>query len=268
MKISTTQKLFITLIFFTISISVFSQDTIITNQKDTILCKITKITENEILFNLNFENKIRKMKLPKTSIFDYKVNRDTNSLANDWFFYKYRLAFNGGLNYRTSPYDSNISSEEKAAIEKLRKGALLGVEMLYYPLKNFGLGVKYSYMMTLEKPIYVNYLAAKADFQLTSENRKHFLHLYGSAGYMNYIEHISQDGIMKFTAGTLGISCGMGYDFLIVDRFAIGMDIAYVLGGFSSIKISNGIDSKIIDLKEHPEGLNRVDFSIGIRFIR
>lgn len=268
MKTSAILKRIFPLVILLLSISAFSQDTIVTNTNDTIFCKITKISENEISFNLTQMDDVKKMKLVKSSILKYTINQNATSRSSIPSFFQYRLAFNGGFSYRTSPYEKGISNEDKAYISELRKAVHFGTELMYYPFDKFGLGLKYCYMGTQKAPIYIHSLAIKADYRLASENQKHFLHIYGSGGYLSYIEHLSQDGVVRVTAGTLGLSCGVGYDFLIKNRFAIGMDIAYVLGGLSSIKVSNGYDSATIDLKENPAGLNRIDLSLGVRFIR
>lgn len=268
MKISTFQKFFLLSIFSLLSIPTFSQDTIVTTTNDTILCKITKVSENEISFNLNRLDEVRKMKLAKSSILEYRINQNPTSRTSFPSFYHYRLAINGGYSYRTSPYEKGISNEDKMYISDLRKGVHFGTEMMYYPSNKVGLGVKYCYMSTIKAPIYMHSLDAKIDYRLTSINQKHFLHIYGSGGYLSYIEHLSQDGIVRITAGTLGLSTGVGYEFMVKKRVAIGLDIAYILSALSSIKVSNGYDTAKIDLEEYSIGLNRLDFSIGIRFIR
>lgn len=265
MKQPTFRKLIFSLIFSLISFFTFSQDTIVTKQRDTICCKITKISETELQFELKDQQEIRKLKLPITSVFEYKLNPNFSSAET---FNKYRLAFNGGYSYRTSPYQENISSEEKASISKLRKGFHFGTEMMYYPTYRFGLGVKYCYMSTQNAPIDIHTFAAKADFRFSAKNQKHFFHMYGSAGYMGYIESISESGVVRINARAIGLSIGMGYDVLVKRHMAIGVEISYLLGALSSIEITNGYSTATIDLKDNPEGLNRIDVSIGIRFIR
>lgn len=102
-----------------LSAGLAGQDRIITLRNDTIVCKITKITRNEIQFDIVSQGVAQAGRLPLSEICSYSVS--TLPMWEPGLAYppagttpagSLRIGFNGGMGYLTS---SSESAEETMA---------------------------------------------------------------------------------------------------------------------------------------------------------
>lgn len=71
----------------------------------------------------------------------------------------------------------------------------------------------------------------------------------------------------KMTGGTLGLGFDVGYDFKLSEKLSLGFQISYMCGTLFEYKWNDGITNETIKLESGGyESLNRIDFSVGLRF--
>jgi hypothetical protein len=71
----------------------------------------------------------------------------------------------------------------------------------------------------------------------------------------------------KLNGSTLRLSLDISYDIGLSDNLSLGFQISYLKGTLLKYKLNHGSTTETIDLDEGEyESLNRIDFSVGLRF--
>ena len=88
-----------------------------------------------------------------------------------------------------------------------------------------------------------------------------------SLGYMGY----SNDKVIidkyKMTGSTMGLSFDVGYDIGLSENLSLGFQISFLTGTLFEYDWNDGRKTETIKLeKGEYESLNRIDFSVGLRF--
>jgi len=88
-----------------------------------------------------------------------------------------------------------------------------------------------------------------------------------SLGYMGY----SNDKVIidKYimTGSTIGLSFDIGYDIGLSDNLSLGFQLSFLTGTLFEYDWKDGTTTETINLeKGEYESLNRIDFSLGLRF--
>ena len=88
-----------------------------------------------------------------------------------------------------------------------------------------------------------------------------------SLGYMGY----SNDKVIidkyKMTGSTMGLSFDVGYDIGLSENLSLGFQISFLTGTLFEYDWNDGTKTETIKLeKGEYESLNRIDFSVGLRF--
>jgi hypothetical protein len=98
------------------SISVYSQDLIVTSEGDSLNCKITKIKEDIIYFTFKHQDEIRSTLVPANQVRSYQYNYyqlaivPTRKIVSKDIYPHLRVAANGGWSYRVAKLSDNIPS--------------------------------------------------------------------------------------------------------------------------------------------------------------
>lgn len=271
----------------------FSQDIIVTNKKDTIICKLISVDEHFVTFKLKANGqKSIKRSLNKDEIFsiDYgSFSPEKNIEKKDNFRTKTvysqkgdrgRFGLNCGLSYITADIEEPGENGIDEHFCKLRRGFNTGISATYFLKDNIGLGVKFcNYRSTnkkeisriitettiekyiLDEEIGINYIgpAFLIKKDTYSENNKVILGL--SLGYLNFRDVTKADRQSKIVTGeTIGFNPSMGSDFMIAESLGLGFEIEGIFGILSEFNI-DGSNYK----PSEKMGCSRVNINIGLR---
>ena len=106
--------------------TIYSQDLIVTNDGDSINCKITKVKTDNIYFTFKHKDEIRSTLLPKSSVkthqFQYYQTSEVpkEKVVGYENYQHFRLAVNGGYSYQTAKVAENVPSDFKDYIKELK----------------------------------------------------------------------------------------------------------------------------------------------------
>lgn len=276
---------FICLFLMTTPFFISAQDTIFTKKGDTICCKITKIDQSNIYFNILCFNSDKSMLLSLNNVANYNTSNPIEYNVPKNKYQKIRLSFDGGLGFRTKKIDEDSPQLIKDFYTKLKSGYQYGFWAQYFLSKNLGIGLKYNHFQSQnaihyyvqynswQQAEYVQNEEINIDFigpsfgirGMHNKNRNSFM-TYMGIGYLHFLDRVLSSGI-NATASTYGLAVGINYDIKIAENLAIGLDVSYIMGTLSKIKISDGINTETSTL-EHNDNLHHLDISIGLRLIK
>ena len=291
-RIITSILIFILLSLFSISLQ--SQDLIVTSEGDSLNCKITNVKSDFIYFTFLYEDQARSTLLQKDQVvYQYNYFQEAEVPANMVVgmkdFPRFRAAFNFGWSYRLSKVSDNIPSDFRDYMQNLRSGYMLGLEMSYFMSKPFGLGVKYSvhrskndmspvtimyengYTRTgqMSDNISISFIGPTFTIRGLNKDMKNSFIMSIGLGYLAYkdVAVLIDDFTLK--GSTMGLCWDIGYDIGLSKGVALGFMLSLITGKLTSYDISDGFTTQTIKLdSDEQEGLSRIDLSIGLRFIR
>ncbi len=257
----------------------FGQDRIITNAGDTILCKITRVSETHLHYKV-IQDGLR-TRIPLTSVSSYfqssvkeaneiEVNTDPPSyeLFGSVDPPRTRVALNAGWTYQFGGYENFPLSYTR----QLRSLLHLGAEFHYFASPTVGLGIKFNRISTptdhpgfgaigrIEESIRMNFLALSF---LSRQNYsdKTTLNFGVALGLLDYRDSGTIDADPFLEEGsTFGLNLDVGYDWWIDDSLAIGISLGVNLARLNSLIVNN------VRIPGANFNLSRVDITTGIRF--
>jgi hypothetical protein len=281
------------ILLFLIGQFVCSQDLIVTQNDDSLNCKITKIDLDYIYFTFMYNNEIKKSLLPMTDIkiFQKKYYNETE-LTKPYLAYlnysKFRIAFSGGFSYLLAKMPEGIDNTYRDYLKSFKKGYNLRLDIGYFFNRQYGIGLKYSYFNTKASASSLPFIDEQGNIVRLSlsENRSDnyigpaFLMRYADAlnknafiagisfGYFAYNNNMRIGGIPLYAKGsTLGMIVDIGYDFSVSDNFSLGFLLSATLGSLGKITFNDGFQSQTIELPEDQhESMSRIDISIVLSF--
>ncbi|MGQ1948699.1 hypothetical protein ACT3CD_16530 [Geofilum sp. OHC36d9] len=287
------RKLLILGILIFVSNSIFSQDLIVTNGGDSINCKITKVKKDNIYFTFKHKDDIRSTLLPvsniKTHQFDYFQTSEVpkDKVVGYENFQHFRIAINGGYSYQISKVAESVPSDFKDYIRELKSGYHFGGDLTYYFTEPLGFGFKYYLFKSsnsldniyledndgnrtygrMSDDLTILFIGPTFSTRLLNHDKKNAFLMNLSLGYMGY----SNDKVIidkyKMTGSTMGLSLDVGYDIGLSENLSLGFQISFLTGTLFEYDWNDGTKIETIELeKGEYESLNRIDFSVGLRF--
>jgi len=294
MNTANTKHIMIILSVIVFAIPLRAQDLIVTNEGDSLNCKITKVKSDNIYFTFKYKDEIRNTLLPVNQIDYYQMNYystaevSASKVRNIEIFPHFQIALSGGWSYRTARLASNIPSDFKDYYQKLKSGFHYDVGLSYYFTEQLGVGLKYNEYLSKKElgNVYITYTDGSTEYGNMSDNirvkfigptfnyryfnttkRNCFLMGIG-IGYMDYRDKgflVSSPVTIK--GGTVGTYLSFGYDFGISENLALGFQLTFSSGTLSRITTSDGTSTQTVNLdNDQRENLSRIDLSIGLRF--
>lgn len=287
------KKILFLLFFLNCFISVFAQDLIVTKDGDSINCKITKITKDNIYFTFRHKNEIRHTLLPVTELKDHQSDYfqvsdiPKEKQPGKRNYPHIRIAFNGGYGYRTSGISSTVPSDFRDYTKELFSGYQYGGDFTYYFSETLGMGLKYSSFNAsnsldnvyvedsngnrrygkMSDAIKISFVGPGFSTRFLNRNKKNAFLMNMALGYMGYKNNFMLVDPYKMNGSTMGIAFDFGYDFTISKNLILGAQISAISGVLTGYQLNDGNTTQKIDLeKENYEGLNRIEISVGVRF--
>jgi len=288
-----------------LSAGLAGQDRIITLSNDTIVCKITKITRNEIQFDIISQGVRAAGRLPLSEVLSYSVS--TLPMWEQGPAYppartapagNLRIGLNGGMGYLISSSDDaeeamttfGISKEDaRKYYDNLRSGWYGGADAAWIINQRYGAGFRYKffntsavtegyfnpgdpfnlYYTTYEENIYVNY-GGLFLFYREPLGKKDLFSIYSACSvgltlYRNETEVLSQ--AILFTGKALGMDGTIGMEYKITPLVSAGAEVSVFASKLRKIDFTDGETEQTQELeKDSYENLSRIEVSIGLRF--
>jgi hypothetical protein len=221
-----------------------------------------------------------------TPIPDVTIN--TNSEYKNYL--KWRIGAKAGIgNIRDNSFVA--SNAYGLYQEKLLKGWTFGADIAFFPMESFGLGVVYTDFVSSNSATNINYVNQMTEVDATgsisdkisrkfvgpamflrkSIDYKTFIVLSVSPGMYFYSDKGDYDGAnFDYRGKQFGGAATLGLDFLLGNDI-IGRDIilsleaGYNNGKLAEIDFGDGSGNLLLT---KPYIMDRLDFSIGLRFLR
>jgi len=288
------KQLFILITLLIVSNRIWSQDLIVTNEGDSINCKITNKTNEYLYFTFKHKDEVRSTLTLINNTKSYKYNYfkqaevPVTKIVYGEQYPHWRVAFNTGWSYRTAPVSDGFSSSAKQYIEGLKSGYHFSAEAAYYFTESLGLGGKLlysnasnsannistsipgggSFSGNTSDDISVTFAGPYFAMRMFDAKKANAFILNFGIGYLGYTDRtVVGSNNLKVTGSTAGFLMDLGYDILISKNCSIGFQLALLGGTLTSVDVSDGYQTKNITLtKEQYESLGRIDLSVGIRF--
>jgi hypothetical protein len=296
------KDLLIAILLFGLLCKSYSQDRIITMNKDTIDCKINKITHSTIFFDMTTKGVKSFGKLPMTTILNYTISGKAaaaeQKTINSEPFERFRFGMNGGLGSLLASSkkaeDNMVSlgftqSQVKAYYKDLRSGIYANADLTYLITPSYGIGIKYEFFdnnssmegfvdpndgvnliyTTYKEQIYVNFLGPSFFYQQFIRKQKslklYYAYSIGIATYRDEAEYLS--GYYLLTGKNVATDLSLGLEYCISHHISLAADLSIFFSSIRRMKISDGSTSSTIKLdKDNYENLSRLDLSLGFRF--
>lgn len=280
-------------LFLFLTKAVFSQDLIVTDEGDSINCKITKVKAENIYFTFKHKDEIRNTLLPMSKVkehqFDfYKKNEvPTGHVVREENYQHFRIALNGGYSYQTAKIAENVPADFKDYVKKLKSGYHFGGDITYYFTEPLGVGIKYYLFKSsnsldniyiedgegnrtqgkMSDDLTITYIGPAFSTRILNHDKSNAFLMNVSLGYMGYSNNKVLIDNYKMTGSTLGLAFDLGYDIGLSKNVSLGFQISMISGTLFNYNWNDGTTKQTIKLeKGEYEGLNRIDFSVGLRF--
>lgn len=273
--------------------NLLAQDLIVTNEGDSINCKITKVKTDNIYFTFKHKEEIRSTLLPVSSVkthqFEYYQTSEVPEYKVVGYedYQKFRIAINGGYSYQTAKVSENVPADFKDYVKELKSGYHIGGDLSYYFTEPLGFGIKYYLYKTsnnldniyvednngnrtygkMSDDLTISFIGPSFSTRLLNHDKSNAFLLNLSLGYMGYKNNkvIVDDYIM--TGSTMGLALDIGYDIGLSENLSLGFQVSFLSGTLFEYDWNDGSTTETIDLEEGEyESLNRIDFSVGLRF--
>lgn len=295
------KNLLTAILLFGILTSGYSQDKIITLNKDTIDCKINKVSHNTIYFDLATRGVKSSGKLPLNSVLNYTVSgkpiQKEQIVVSTDSFERLRVGINGGPGYLTGSskkaednmVGQGLAREQaQSYYRNMKLGIHANADLTWLITPKYGAGIKYKIFdtsgslegffdpqdgvtllySTYREQIYVNFIGASFFYQQFTGSGKSLKfnssYAIGLATYRNEAEYLN--GYYLLTGKNFGIDASLGLEYFITRHFSVGADLSAFYSSIRKIKISDGSTTTTVDLeKDNYENLTRLDLSFGFR---
>ncbi|MCF8336667.1 MAG: hypothetical protein K9I74_01665 [Bacteroidales bacterium] len=274
--------LFLLLLFSFANVHVFSQDLIVTNEEDSINCRITEVKENYIYFTFKSNDEFRSTLIPIS---------DTKHHQKDYFkesevpkekligykdYERFIIGASGGYSYRIGKIKESLDPEAKDYLEELKSGYHFGGDFYYFFTEEWGIGFEYylykasnsttgQYGGKISDDITISFIGPTVSQRIFNHDKSNAFRMNLALGYMDFKNKIVRDENYTLTGNTSVVSLGVGYDIGLSENLALGFKVEFFQGGLFEMVKDDGQTKETID-PEKGESLHRLDFSVGLRF--
>ena len=289
------RKLLLALSMLVIVSNLYSQDLIITNDGDTLNCKITSDKGDYLRFNYMYEDDFRKTLIAKSDVKAYAFNHFAESEITKEFKQKksdyqhFRLSANGGFSYRTGRISSDLSGEMEDYMKELKWGKHFSADASWFISESLGFGVKYSRFMSsnsllnvsadidgnglldygnIKDNISISFVGPMVSTVFNSYNKKNAFFGSWGLGYLSYHDNGEMVGSeAELNGSTLGMVGDLGYQIGISENLSLAITFSYTLGVLSKIDQTLQGQTRTYKLDDdNKENLGRLDLSLGLVF--
>lgn len=273
--------------------NLIAQDLIVTNDNDSINCKITDLKNDYIYFTFKYDKEIRSTLIPRNEVLSfnydyYKISEiPADKVIGVENYDHFSLSVNGGYSYLTAKISDKVPSDFEDYIKELKSGYHFGADIKYYFSENIGIGIKYNQFKSSNSldNIYVEdtsgnrrygkmsdnittfYIGPEFSTRLPNQNKTGIFYSDFSLGYIGHTNNFVIVDNYTMKGNSLAYILNIGYDIKISENFFAGFQISYTAGFLTEYELDNGNTKQVVELEsDEYESLNRLDLSLCFRF--
>jgi len=279
-------RTFCRILIFTFSIfcSLYAsaQDLIVTNEGDSLNCKITKQEKGFVFFAYRQADQIKRTMLPTNKVSSIQKGYYSEEIIVPLVYAKakgydqWRYGLQAGYSYRVAKVSDQLPSQYRDYIKKLKSGYVIGGDIHYFTSEILGFGLKYNFNKAknnldtdLKDDITLHYIGASLLNRLILTNPKNSILFGVNLGYQSYRDKsviLSEN--LDITGKNLGAGLELGFDHKISPACALNLGVAVQVATLNKITVDDGFMKETIELeKENLESLTRIEFTIGLKFL-
>lgn len=274
--------------------NLLAQDLIVTNEGDSINCKITKVKTDNIYFTFKHKEEFRSTLLPMSNVrthqFEYYQTSEVpaEKIVGYENYQRFRIAINGGYSYMPAKISENTPSDFKDYAKELKSGYHFGFDASYYFTEPLGFGVKYFVFKSknsldniyaedidgnrrygkMSDDITISFIGPTFSTRLLNSDKTNAFILGLSIGYIGYTNNYVLIDDFEMTGSTAGFVFEIGYDIGLSENVSLGFQISSIAGNLFEYKISDGVNTETVKLDSDEDEListSHIDFSVGLR---
>lgn len=274
------------LFFLTLSYNrAYSQDLIVTIEKDSIAGKIVDDSGDLVRYTYIRDHQIFQKQIGKDRVFSIQYGYYTNPAniknvsvkkSNAGQLAKWQFGLNGGFAYRLFRAPIGATAYQTKYLDRLRKGFSVGGDVFYFPWKKIGVGLKYDLFSANHS----------RDIRTKDDVRIHFLgssiayrSKLGDSGFtllpafwLGY-QHYKNSGMFlgqqqTLSGNTMVWGASVGLERAVSKHLAISLAGTCYLG--SAYKLNRnfrGVDQTIELGKDNFEDLTRAQITLGFKIL-
>ncbi len=271
----------------------FAQDLIVTNDGDSVNCRITKVEQGNIYFTFKTDDDQRNAMTPISNIKKYKYDFFKNSEVpeekivgdTDPDYNTFSIGLGGGFSYQIGKVSEEVPSDFEDYVEELKAGFHYGGHLVYYFLENRGIGLNAYLFKTsnslesiyvedsqgnkrhgrMSHDLTISFIGPKYSYRVINRDKTGAFLMETSIGYMGYSCDIVMVDDYKMTGNTVGASFKMGYDIGFSESPSLNIYVKYISGVLNEYTWDDGVSEQTKSI-ELGESLRRFDFSVGLNF--
>ena len=289
---------FLPIFLLLLTFGVKSQDLIITQENDTIHCKINAITEGNIYYTIETDSKYKHGSIAEVDIIGYKKSKGgtvskvdiksrTSRIEDEIFKEPHvRLGLNVFYSRRLASLPENLSAGIEEHYKQLLHGVGFSSDFVVFINEENGVGLEYSKAtysastdnvridssgVTLHGPAeFLDDVEIKAFSPmyyhrfLTQNPRNVFIVNMGLA-FVGFQQITKLDDLYaKIWGNTIGVVLGGEYSYRVDRNFALGVGLRYETGLVTTYSIDNGTSVKTYKSSDtdYAEDLQRIGLSV------
>ncbi|MEZ5070442.1 MAG: hypothetical protein R2751_05620 [Bacteroidales bacterium] len=196
---------------------------------------------------------------------------------------RWRFALQGGYGVHLFKLEESLPADWVPYYRAMKRGWQESADFQYFPGKHLGLGLRFAQFQTsnhmdstsyagyageMEDDLRIRYAGPALWGRVGSLNQSNCLSLGLSVGYVAYWNEKILIEEFLLEGSTIGMSLDLSWDWRINDRWALGLQGGFLTAVLQEFKLTEG--NRTIDLELSPDayqGLSRLDFSLGLRFV-
>lgn len=279
------RTLFLIMAFLCLYCTVQAQDLIITNNNDSIPCKIISIKNSRVTYRTGVNRSMPESDV-KSVLYNVSVAPAQKKISfNRPDFKRLQIGFNAGLGYLTARTASGLPSDMRKHIDGLRNGGNFEANAVYFISRRIGLGVMYHrfitsntsniaidtapdrYMtITTTDDITSQFIGASIWYRVPPEFKKVTYMVNFSLGYFSYFNNAMAIIPMEITASTMGIYFGFDTDYAITPSVSVYGHIGLFSASTDKAEVKLPTGQKATLRPDEKESFSRANIGAGIRF--
>jgi hypothetical protein len=280
-------------------------DLIVDKWNDSMVCKILEVKKDKVRFRFGSKGNPMSTEIPMTNINAYYRNffekpakvaapkdafssnsaleRINAGKMNAAGYSQTRLSLNLGVGHRIASAPAQASESYREHIRGLRTGVVFGADISSFISDSFGLGVKFAFHQSsqnsprvytpgfsgsLSETIKTTFIGPVLQSRMVDDHRKDQIVFSYGLGYLKYNNKAQLSSTsMNLRGATVGLAFDLSYEIPLDQNFGnkVGFQIGILFGKINNMEISGSRSTQAASLDE-PEGLSRIDFTVGLRF--
>ena len=259
--------------------SMFSQDLLVTQRKDSINCDVGVLDEKGFYpFIFMMDGKRMEGLIHKDSVLlvRKKLFRSLYSNRLRPWYPLLEIGIDAGVAHQLGAFRQDPDLTSGSGFQA-RTGYYIGADITYFVSKRIGYGVKYNYRSLLGGDLSYNYLGPLVHIRFWSPKRKNNLFFMASVGYgwMEQKDAPVQVGLTRpritMSAKAVSGDISVGGNLLLSKAVSLRVKLSGIVG-FPSFKRVKDIQKYVqasdepLELGSYCDNMNSINLSVGFTF--